>query len=145
MKNYYECPAKIDPFIFLAGTISNSGNWQKTASEILLQKYNVINPRRANFDITDEKMTEEQIKWEHDMLTFAPNILFYFSHETVAPITLLEYGWLIENPNKTLLVCVHPDYPRKIDVIEQTKLKNPKIQITISASIADFCRTLIQN
>lgn len=141
--HYFECPDKIAPFLFLAGTISNSANWQELAAGVLLDKYHVINPRRSSFDVNDKEMTKEQIQWEFEMLKFAPNILFYFSHETVAPITLFEYGVMLGKPDKNLFVYVHEDYPRALDVIVQTSLYRPDLEVRVGKNLLSYCNLLV--
>ena len=81
-----------DQCIFLAGSISNARDWQAEAAERLRSKYHVFNPRRPNYDTFDPTVELQQITWEHHCLDKCKHILFWFSHETVAPITLFEYG-----------------------------------------------------
>lgn len=71
-------------------------------------------------------------------IKFCENILFYFSKETVAPITLFEYGTLLEQFNqgkKIIHVAIHPEYPRKNDVLIQTELRAPKLMKNIAFSL----------
>ncbi len=134
--------AQLKPFLFLAGSISNASDWQTEACRILSEKYTIFNPRREFFDVKDPKVEEEQITWEHYYLEECQNILFYFALETVAPITLFEYGCYLEKTypcphnnygtySKNLFVGVHPDYPRKNDVIIQTRLRRPNQKVNI--------------
>jgi len=125
-------------WLFLAGSISGAHNWQTEAATKLLPFFNIANPRRANFDVTDPNVEREQIAWEYKHLELCENILFYFSHETVAPITLLEYGTLLEQCNKgekNIHVAIHPEYPRKNDVLIQTELRAPKLMKNITFSL----------
>jgi len=122
----YNYDIKPEESIFLAGSISGAHDWQAGAAEKLLPYFNVINPRRDNYNNLDPKIEEEQITWEHYYLTNVDNILFYFSYETLAPITLFEYGTVLEKgayDHLNVRVAVHPDYKRRNDVLIQTKLR----------------------
>ncbi len=117
--------------IFLAGSISGAEDWQSRVAPLLVKRYNVYNPRRATYDT---KAEEEQIKWEWERLNSSRDILFYFSKETVAPITLFEYGFYLNERyfgegtySKQLRVYIHREYSRKNDVIIQTRLRRPNI------------------
>lgn len=139
--------AQLKPSLFLAGSISNAADWQSDAYRILGEKYTIFNPRRKFFDVSDQKVEEEQITWEHYYLERCQNILFYFAPETVAPITLFEYGCYLGEVHdyedykngrtngmiytKNLFVGVHPGYPRKNDVIIQTGLRRPNQKVNI--------------
>lgn len=120
------------PDLFLAGSISGARNWQADAAKELQEYYNIFNPRRENFNSLIPGVEDEQITWEHYYLENIDNILFYFSDETVAPITLFEYGCYLELKDefqwhkKNLFVAVHPEYPRKNNVIIQTRLRRPR-------------------
>lgn len=117
--------------VFLAGSISNASDWQKTALDALKDQYHVINPRRENYSSLVPYAELEQITWEHHYLNRADIILFYFSWETVAPITLFEYGATLERLNsryaQKVVVAIHPDYSRKNDVRIQTQLRHPDL------------------
>jgi hypothetical protein len=157
MNKYLEAPAYfVDPrgeilsekCVFLAGSITGAENWQIHAKELLLPHYHVINPRRAEFDVTNPAMEDEQICWEFKQLNWCGNILFWFSGETLAPIALLEYGKILTRLSagvKTrVAVGVHPDYKRKNDVIIQTRLERPNLivhsslDVTIGALIGNL-------
>ena len=132
---YIECPGIYDgnePSLFIAGGISNCADWQ---SEFIKKldglDITVLNPRRKNFDVNDPRMEEEQIKWEFDHLLKADACSFWFTKETLCPITLYELGKQTVL-NKTLFVGVHPNYKRKKDVEIQTKLERPEVDIVYS-------------
>lgn len=114
--------------LFLAGSITGAWNWQQVAKDKLLDKFHILNPRRESFDKSNLDVEREQIEWEHEYLEYTHNILFYFSNETLAPITLLEYGCYLAS-DKKLFVCVHPEYKRKNDVVIQTELRRPEQKI----------------
>ena len=129
--NYYEAPANIydqinsrSDCIFLAVSITGSSDWQTPMIEKLLPYYHIFNPRRKNFDVTKPEMEKEQIEWEYEALGYCKTIMFYFAPQTLAPITLFEYGKMLMDSDKMLFVCVHPEYKRKNDVLIQTDLEN---------------------
>lgn len=111
--------------LFLGGGISDCPNWQ---AEIIPRFANtnviLMNPRRDNFDITNQYMSVEQIHWEHEHLNTASAILFWFPAETLCPITLFELG-KYATLGKRIFVGCHPDYARALDVRVQLKLIQP--------------------
>jgi len=134
--NYHEAPNRKlnhiqrDDSLFLAGSISGAFDWQKDVANNLIQYYHIFNPRRVDYNIEDRAMEVTQITWEYDHLKFCKHIMFFFAPETLAPITLFEYGaMLVENSTrfKTVWVCIHPDYKRKRDVEIQTHLRGMPI------------------
>lgn len=147
--------------LFLAGSITGARNWQKeiafttynnTHFDIrLVDEFNVFNPRRENFDASDANVEKEQITWEfHCINQLCDKVLFWFSHETVAPITLFEYGKILKtHAPRNVFVGIDPEYKRKNDVIIQTCLEygisNPD-QLTnpIQWSIEDLATNLLQ-
>ncbi len=147
---YIECPNEYLPqeweiSIFLAGGISGCWDWQ---SELVnkLESLNIIvyNPRRQNFDLSNKNMSLEQIRWEHKYLKISDSISFWFPHETVCPITLLEYGkWMASD--KKIFLGVHEKYSRKFDLEVQTLLENEiENKISISYSLKDLSQNIIE-
>jgi hypothetical protein len=131
---YIQCPAEAAPLpleksLFLAGGISNCPDWQSQLTAMLEgTSWLVINPRRADFDITNPSMTEQQILWEHRHLRLASAIAFWFPPQTLCPITLYELGtWSMSS--KPLFIGVDPNYQRRLDVIIQTRLVRPEVPI----------------
>jgi hypothetical protein len=152
---YIEAPnmdigvATLDPntCLFLAGSISNARDWQSEIIEKvdgmkgLLDVYNVFNPRRANFNMdANADIEKEQITWEfHCINKLCSNILFWFSSETMAPITLFEYGKVLKTHyHSRIFVGIHPDYPRLRDVVIQTELENPHLASRIVYDLNDL-------
>jgi hypothetical protein len=132
---YIEAPNEFNgegESVFLAGGITNCGNWQKEMVEKLNDlDINVLNPRREHYPSEDSKLEEEQIKWEFENLRKATIISFWFSKETLNPITLLELGsWL--NSDKKLFIGIDPDYKKKFNLITQIKLVRPEIEVVFS-------------
>lgn len=117
--------------IFLAGGISNCPDWQSKVADGLKDMRNVTiyNPRRKNF-VDDPQTTEEQITWEFIQLMGADVILFWFSKGSVNPIVLYELGmWGNSRPEVPILIGCDKGYERTKDVIIQTKLARPDLEI----------------
>jgi hypothetical protein len=134
---YVEAPQWLSEFenrksLFLAGGITGVQDWQVEA-KLLLQDTDLIvfNPRRAVWDITDKDIAKGQIIWENHYLDIASAILFWFSNETVQPITLFELGKWYQH--KQVFIGVHPEYTRKFDVEVQVGLDR-KIPIVYELS-----------
>ena len=120
--------------LFLAGGITNVCNWQEDICSGLedVVGLTIYNPRRDDFYIDDPLLEEEQIIWEFNHLRDCNMLLFWFSNETVQPITLYELGkWVNGNPNNKdkVWIGVDPNYPRANDVYIQTHLASPHIKI----------------
>jgi len=135
---YVEAPNKWDKKgigIFLGGGISNCPDWQLALTDSFKLHFEdepvtIINPRREDFDINDSSQERIQIKWEFDHLALAEAIIFWFSPPTLNPIVLFEYGKHINHNN--LFVGCDPEYARKSDVLIQTELARPDIQVASS-------------
>jgi len=128
--------------LFLAGSISNAWDWQEVAANVLKHDYDVYNPRRENYKSFDPKVEREQIIWEYDRLKKCGTIIFWFSHETLAPITLFEYGKCLEWKKRgeiELYVGASPEYKRINDLLIQTELAVSKeFSETIKLDFKDF-------
>jgi hypothetical protein len=143
---YVECPNKVKETklsLFLAGGIHNCRAWQKDIISILHPLDIILyNPRREKFDISNPKMTEEQITWEEEMIRKADVVSFYFCKETECPITLYEMGNCVMM-DKPILIGMDRDYSRRKDVEIQIKLKRPEIQIVYGVTnLADSIKKL---
>jgi hypothetical protein len=134
---YIECPQIYtgkETSLFLGGGITGCSNWQKDLVSLLSDTNLVLlNPRRENFDINDRHMEEEQIKWEFEHLLKASAVSFWFTKETLCPITLYELGKQIVS-NKPVFLGIHPEYARKRDLEIQTRLIRPNLKISYSLS-----------
>lgn len=138
--------------LFLAGSISSAEDWQTKVIQYnhgeLFKYYNIFNPRRKDFDVNDRDMEEQQICWEFQMINkYCKNILFWFSYETVAPITLYEYGRVLSHYYNydRVYVGIHPDYKRKRDVEIQTKLALEFKDLHFYSSIEDLCERILMD
>ena len=119
-----------DPQLFLAGGITNVADWQEAAVAALLDCPGTLyNPRRVSYDHLNPALAVEQIEWEYAALDRADAILFWFADGgSPQPITLFELGsWA--RTDKPLLVGVHPDYVRRVDVHTQLGLLRPGLHI----------------
>lgn len=147
---YIECPEELVfsnpniPTVFLAGGITNCPDWQLDMRNMLRDlRITLMNPRRANFDITDPSMSSKQILWEHQHLRKAHSVIFWFPKETLCPITLYELGKVITSEKK-LFIGTHPDYARRFDVLEQVRLmRNARTQPPIVDSLTDLADQVI--
>ena len=129
---YFECPDVYNGIcasIFLAGGITGCPDWQASMKNYIATEcpgLNVLNPRRASFDVKDQSAHKEQITWEFNALNQATAILFWFPCETVCPITLYELGvWAVKHNTKgaKIMVGCHRDYVRRTDVKTQLSLE----------------------
>ncbi|MFD5148696.1 nucleoside 2-deoxyribosyltransferase domain-containing protein [Streptomyces sp. NPDC058401] len=135
---YVEAPAPYrpapgdPPSVFLAGGITHCPPWQPQAARELAD-FVVLNPRRADFDVSDPSQTDVQIAWEYAHLLRADLTLFWFpacdASLTVQPITLYELGAAAATPGRRLVVGADPDYPRRADVVTQLSLSRPDLTV----------------
>lgn len=130
---YYECPNAPNDHehenlisIFLAGGLTGCPDWQqRVVRELKGLPCVILNPRRQGMSLWNDEDTQQQIEWEFNMMEKADVILFYFPADSICPIALYELGrWnaLGESRNKKIIISVHADYQRKMDVIIQTQL-----------------------
>lgn len=118
--------------IFLGGGISDCPDWQRYFINKLNEKVNdyiIYNPRRSDFDISDPDQSKIQIEWEHEHLEDASIIVFWFPKETLCPITLFELGKYCRDSSKHLIIGCHPEYKRRLDVVEQMKMVRPGVSV----------------
>lgn len=136
----FTCPQEYKPeprriSIFLAGGITGCWDWQSRVATLPIARYpwevDFLNPRRPFFDVGNPAATVEQIEWEQKHLEKADAILFWFCAEQVQPIALFELG-CYSATEKPLFIGVDDEYPRRIDVIEQMRLRRPDIKVETS-------------
>jgi len=117
--------------IFLAGGITDCPDWQADIIARLntrLDGWTLYNPRRPLFPIHDPAAARAQIEWEFTWLRRAEMILFWFPCETLCPIVLYELGaWSMTA--KPIFVGCHSEYRRAQDVVIQTKLQRPDVEV----------------
>lgn len=124
--------------VFLAGGITNCPDWQKQFIETFtdtftIKEVDIVNPRRDTWDDTrnNDEVSKEQISWERNYLDNTTGVVFWFSKETLCPITLLELGASLHSRN-IIAIGIDPEYQRKFDVEYQTILVNDTIPIVYS-------------
>lgn len=130
--------------IFLAGGITDCPDWQAPIARLLDDRtaFEIFNPRQENWNIDGgEKESIAQIRWEAYHLERSDVILFWFPQETLCPITLLELGKYLVS-DKHLIIGTHPNYKRRLDVIEQTRLvrRDAKVWSNLDDMIHTFVR-----
>lgn len=112
------------PAVFLAGGITGCEDWQQDARRHLADHdVTVLNPRRADFDVTKGDSAAQQVRWEYEHLHRAEVTLFWFPacdpSVTVQPIALFELGSAIaeyEARGRRFVVGADPTYPRRLDI-----------------------------
>lgn len=132
---YIECPQIYEggkKSLFMAGGITGCRNWSKDLVEMLKEtELILLNPRRKNYNPLAPNIETEQITWEFDHLKRASATSFWFSPETLCPITLYELGKKTAG-RKPLFIGVDSKYARKIDIEIQTRLERPEVKIAYS-------------
>lgn len=124
-------------WLFPAGGITGVEDWQTPYCESLDNEFDdliLTNPRRNFYDLEDPEQGRIQIKWEFHHLGRANIITFWFAKGRIQPITIFEYATYLKAytgigyPDH-LLIAVHPEYERRFDLVEQTKLVAPNLPI----------------
>jgi hypothetical protein len=120
--------------LFIAGGITNCPEWQLDLIDRLMPVVDltIFNPRRKNFQSNNPAIEEEQIVWEYNKLREANLISFWFSAGSLNPITLYELGKHGNSSKKQIFVGCDKNYERKYDVMIQTHLARPEIEIVYS-------------
>lgn len=113
--------------VFLAGGITGCEDWQSEVADLLADTDMVLcNPRQPDFDVTDPRGAEKQIKWEVDHLNLCDHKLFWFpdSGTIPQPIALFELGFAVARRTageKKFVVGCDPNYCRRYDVEQQIR------------------------
>lgn len=124
--------------VFLAGGIFGCRDWQSEVIDKLKKSINketpvtILNPRRPYFDVKDTNIQEEQVIWEYKYLEQSDIISFWFSKETLNPITLYELGKWGNSTNKPICIGIEVGYEKANDVLIQTLLARKNIQIVFT-------------
>ena len=152
---YFEAPAEYSgngpgTSLFIAGGITGCPDWQaELAKHLRSEDVVILNPRRAASFVRGKSLDRQQIVWEHDHLRKATAVSFWFSSETLCPITLYELGsWSMSG--KKIFVGVHPDYKRRQDVEIQTSLVRPEVKLVydipaLAGQIRDWLKERAQD
>lgn len=113
------------PDVFLAGGISGTEDWQEQAAEALsAQGLEVANPRRPGM-FTNPSLEPEQIRWEHDHLSRATTVLFWFPGPGDHPIAMYELGYWL-GQGKDILVGCPQSYKWRVNIQTQVDLVRPE-------------------
>jgi hypothetical protein len=133
--NYIEAPQEFESggaTVFLAGGISDAGDWQSQLVRLLRGiDATILNPRRVQFPAGDPTENRRQIEWEFRHLAKADLVAFWFPPETLCPIALLELG-ICAATKRLLIVGTHPKYARRCNLEIQLRLRRPDVQIVQS-------------
>lgn len=143
---YIEAPSPLivtGPSVFLAGSISGAWDWRVKVVHMLkaegIFNATIVNPKRP-VEYTPD-MDTEQITWEYCALRKCDCLFFYFSHETVAPITLFELGSAMERGTQDIIICADREYPRLRDLEIQTSLVRHQ---TVTVGLESGVRRLME-
>ena len=114
--------------VFLSGS-TGSENWRAELLE-MLKKNNpdalFLNPYRQDYPKMVKDL-KDQFAWESDALVKSDIVIYYFDDSSVAPLTLLEMGLLL-NSNKTIFVGYNPNYSPYFEVSERLKIFRPEVK-----------------
>jgi hypothetical protein len=81
----------------------------------------------------DPSEAVRQITWEYDHLRDATAIAVWFSRGSINPIVLYELGrWVNSRPKIPAFVGTDDEYIRTSDVMIQTRLDRPELEIVTS-------------
>ena len=113
-----------EPMVFLAGSIEmgKAEDWQKVVEEAFKDSpVTFLNPRRPNWDSSwkqgpNEEPFRSQVLWELSGIGKSNIVFFYFCGGTISPISLLELGLCLNEPNKRIVVCCPPEFHRYANV-----------------------------
>ena len=131
-----------DAFVFLAGGISDTKNWQaEFLRRVEGHNLTVLNPRRKQFPMGDAEEGRRQIEWEWRYLQRANLVAFWFPPQTLCPIALFELGACC-SAGVPLVVGSDPAYARRFDLEVQLGLRRPEIRVhdSIEAVAAQVLR-----
>lgn len=133
--------------IFLAGSIEQGKavEWQQVVIDALKDEDVVIfNPRRQEWDASWEQSIDnpdfaEQVNWELDNIERANFVFFYFQAGTLSPITLAEYGKVLELSNRgdtAVVVVCEPGFWRRGNVEIMAQRLGVDVHDTLEEGIA---------
>jgi hypothetical protein len=137
----YNISNNLNKKLFLAGGIFGCKDWQSLVLNELknIENLTIFNPKRNYFDVSQLNIQEEQIVWEYNHLELCDYISYWFSSETLNPITLFELGKYIKS-NKKITIGIEDGYQRKNNIIIQTTLVRNDIKIAFN--ITDFINNI---
>lgn len=110
------------PKIFLAGSIDLAAerHWRLETIDYIKATWfdspdnkdniTIYSPRRED-GIWSFEMENEQATWDMSMLSMVDYIILNFTGDTLSPVSLLEFGLLVNNPK--LYLSIDSSYKRK--------------------------------
>lgn len=131
--DYVELPNGLKgphPWMFLAGGITGCHQWQNEVRHGL-EDYphgTMVNPRRSNWDMEDLHIADQQIRLEFQAIHQCNIFSIWFTNATLQPISLFELAAALTRFRmndarlKALVIGVHPEYARRLDVDVQCEL-----------------------
>lgn len=134
---------KQKPSIFLAGSIEQgtATDWHSLAIQFFNEHgdFNVLSPRRANWDPTlndNPIKLKKQVDWELDGLETVDVVLMYFDPTTKSPISLLELG-LILGQKKPVVVCCPIGFWRRGNVVITCQRHNVQVLSNMDSALLE--------
>lgn len=140
--NYIEAPYDYhgaEPFVFLAGGISDAENWQADfVQRVRNHSLTVLNPRRSSFPMNNLEEGRRQIEWEWRYLQRAGLVAFWFPPQTLCPIALFELGACCA-ASTPLVVGSDAAYARRFDLQVQLRLRRSEVPLLDSIETVVDC------
>jgi len=115
-------PGPLAKTVFLAGAIDNGKavDWQKEVTDRFSNAIDLhfYNPRRPDWDwelkqTWSEPRFAEQVEWELDKIDESDFVFMHFPEKAVAPVSMLEFGYIIAKFPEKLIVSAHPGFWRR--------------------------------
>ena len=117
------------PSIFLAGGTSDKDPWQFRMVSLLADSgLAVVNPLLHPYPASGSREEAEQIDWEARHFRKATAVLFWFTPQTLCPVSLFELG-AVSARDIPLFVGFHPDYKVKGDIGLRLQLARKDVQV----------------
>lgn len=130
--------------VFLAGAIDmgTAIDWQKKVTDALQDlDILILNPRRDDWDDSWEQCKtcepfREQVLWEYSAMEAADFIIFCFTKDSKAPITMYEFGRFA--PQKDCVACVEEGFYRQGNFDIYAELDNVAMYHNLDEMLADL-------
>ena len=109
--------------LFLAG---GSTKWRETVEHTLecnedFHSVVILDPYDENYS------TLPNTAWEAQMMKKADCIVFWFTKESVCPVSLFELGYALRDHTKDIIIGVEPGYPKEDELDAQLITLCPKL------------------
>jgi len=134
--------------IFLAGAIDmgKAADWQKKVADALAGlDILILNPRRDGWDSSWEQCRtcepfREQVIWEYEAMQAADMIVFCFTEDSKAPVTMYEFGRFADR--KDSIVCVEEGFYRQGNLDIYAELDDVLVYHNLDEMIGDLQQAL---